>query len=263
MSKRYYVYEILVDGLVRYIGKGSGNRACSHISIIRRIARDGASPKASRFHHTLAADLLNGREVAYRFAAKGLTETEAFALEVQMIEAAPKGSLFNVLPGGLGGASSFMKRMWANPKLREERIAALAASVTPQKGERIRQTLRRKWANDPVFRDEKIASLTAARWSGAARNRLSVLSKQRWRSAKAAEYGKAIGQGQRNSEKFRAAHSSPAACDRKRVTGIATWARSDERRRAQSEALREKWANPSWREERLKKCAILRAKTNS
>lgn len=172
-SARYYVYEVVVDGTVRYIGKGSGKRAASHRAIAEGIVRRRAAGqivKTQKFYNRLAKALKSGSIVQSRIVFEGLTSSQAFEQEVRAIAAAPFGQLWNALPGGQGADSEHFKRNWRDPEIRAkmvdlspERIARsrLMAEIQwsdPDARERNRKKLIEQWA-DPTFRADRIAAL--------------------------------------------------------------------------------------------------------
>jgi hypothetical protein len=144
-----YVYAILVDGVVRYIGKGRGARAEYHVKAARCInakrAR-GEKVKAFKFHNRLAKALRSGASVTHRILKHFATDEAAFAYEVKQI--AKRRGLWNTLEGGNGNTSEYARilaiKFWSKDRL-----------LRMQKG------LRRKRA-DPAFRAELSAKMSAA-----------------------------------------------------------------------------------------------------
>lgn len=94
MNADYYVYELIDprDGSVFYVGKGKGNRIASHEAMARKGRIDNPA-KYARIREIWDA----GLEVERRYVRRGLTETEAFALERQMIDAVD--GLTNIVGG--------------------------------------------------------------------------------------------------------------------------------------------------------------------
>lgn len=120
--KASYVYEIVVDGTVRYIGKGTGRRVARHLSVAKSINRQRAAGeivKARRFYNKLAKVLRRGSIVDCHIIVSGLSSEEAFAREIEIIASAPAGQLWNELSGGEGLSSEDARRMWSDPKFRE------------------------------------------------------------------------------------------------------------------------------------------------
>lgn len=193
-----YVYEIIVDDVARYVGKGTGDRVKDHIRLADRINRQlkvGAKVKRSFFYRQLARALMDGATVEHRIIAFGLTNEAAFALEMKEIASAPSYQLWNESPGGNGHSTEYLKRMWSDP----ERI------------ERQRANALERWSNNPEWRSirfaelgsrEKQSAMVRAKWADpeyramqkAARSRpdrkprvttkfsekRSLLAKQRW-----------------------------------------------------------------------------------
>lgn len=87
VEARFYVYAHFEadTGRLFYIGKGSGRRACS---------------RASRNRHWKAIDAKHGRTVA--ILAEGLGETEAYALEAEIVSKCVPGELATYTSGGCG-----------------------------------------------------------------------------------------------------------------------------------------------------------------
>lgn len=103
--RKAYVYAILVDGVVRYIGKGTGQRMITHVRFAKQLNKRrsaGHVIKVSKFYNKLAKALLVQSKIEYNVIAKGISHSEAFDIEaIEIAKAAPE-QLWNVLPGGFG-----------------------------------------------------------------------------------------------------------------------------------------------------------------
>jgi len=109
-----YVYAVLVDGVIRYFGKGSAkggklSRFHDHMRAMRRMIRhaaEGLSPPSHDRHTELARNLahewLDGVIIAEHIIVDDLTDEEAFDREIVEIAARPKGQLWNISRGGPG-----------------------------------------------------------------------------------------------------------------------------------------------------------------
>jgi hypothetical protein len=118
----FYVYAISVSDVVRYVGKGCGDRIREHFRTVRRLDRDrasGRSVRTSKFYNRLAKALGEGRPVRVDLLASGLDEPTALAVEVE--EIARRGALWNVYPGGVGFSSAYMKERWRDADYRAKR----------------------------------------------------------------------------------------------------------------------------------------------
>jgi hypothetical protein len=58
----YYVYNLIdADGVVRYVGKGTGRRVDTHLGVILALAAGAPATRASKMHRRFAADIQIGR----------------------------------------------------------------------------------------------------------------------------------------------------------------------------------------------------------
>ena len=127
-----YVYKIIVDDVVRYIGKGTGKRAMSHISAIRSIMRRrtlGETVKASHFHNRLAKAYRNGADIQIEIVADNLSDAAAFDLgndadrhasrivELAGGDAPPRATKRS--PEFIAKVTASNKARWADPELRQ------------------------------------------------------------------------------------------------------------------------------------------------
>lgn len=172
-----YVYEILVDGVVRYVGKGRGDRARRHISkahTVNRRRAAGETVKTQKFYNRLAKALRSGAKATWRIVQDGLTDAEAFDLEIQTIAA--HGSLWNTHAGGQGVDSRHAKSAWADPEIRakylaffrSEKYRAQAAKAAaeqwadPDARARAAEIARQRWC-DPDIRERQSRAIRAAK----------------------------------------------------------------------------------------------------
>lgn len=163
-----YVYEIVVDGIVRYVGKGRGRRHKVHLQIARRINRErqaGRTCKALKFHNRLAKSLIRGAAIEVRVVLSGVDDETAFAKEIELISAAAPAQLWNEAPGGEGLRSDYARALWQDPDYREkrrilharpefrerQRQGAVQQFASEQAREANRERSKSMWAN-PEFR---------------------------------------------------------------------------------------------------------------
>jgi hypothetical protein len=103
----YYVYNLIdTDGVVRYVGKGTGRRVDSHLGVILALAASAPATRASKVHRRFAADIQIGRQFRAAVVADGLSQADAYAIEARLIAKHRRetegGTLWNVLAGGEG-----------------------------------------------------------------------------------------------------------------------------------------------------------------
>jgi hypothetical protein len=90
-KKQFYVYAIYVDGVVRYIGKGSNGRVHFHVIEARRInsrrARGANTDRtATKFYRKLAEAMRQGAIITEEIMLDGLTNQGAYRIEKQKVE---------------------------------------------------------------------------------------------------------------------------------------------------------------------------------
>jgi len=111
---RFYVYTVIVDGIVRYIGKGCGDRLNDHARDVKR------GRVRTAFQRQLADAIAAGGRVEAKRVIEELSEWAALKLEASMIAIAPQGQLWNTLTGG-AARSRIAKEISARPEVRAAR----------------------------------------------------------------------------------------------------------------------------------------------
>ena len=95
-----YVYGYRVDGVLWYVGKGSGQRIGRHLRRAKRHAKGLPMHRISPWQIELADALQAGANIQIEKLADGLTDAAAFELEIQLI--ATLHPCKNKLSGGNG-----------------------------------------------------------------------------------------------------------------------------------------------------------------
>jgi hypothetical protein len=102
--KRFYVYAIHVDGVLRYIGKGSNGRMYAHMKEVRRRLMREFKLKNVRpvFQRQLTEVVKQGAVVEEIVLAENLTSKQAYKLEYrhleEMVYAGKRRQLWNEIP---------------------------------------------------------------------------------------------------------------------------------------------------------------------
>jgi hypothetical protein len=132
----YYVYTISVAGVVRYIGKGKGQRLYSHMKEVRsRLKRDFRLKSiGSRLQRNLTKAFLSGAQVIEQVLIDNLTETAAYKLEYDKLREnvfAGKGEqLWNVIPASIQTPQeiqAYTERLQQNLNSRDRWVRTLSA----------------------------------------------------------------------------------------------------------------------------------------
>ena len=118
--RRCYVYEIRVDGVIRYIGKGCNDRINSHLIEARRTAsRSEVKIRnlSPHFRKMLVSAVRRGAIITEKIISAKLTDAEAYAMEWQMIWDYHKrhaGQLWNTIDER-GRNPEDLPKQWSNP----------------------------------------------------------------------------------------------------------------------------------------------------
>ena len=118
--RQCYVYEIRVDGVVRYIGKGCNDRVYSHLIEAKRTAsRPGVKVRnlSPHFRKMLVCAVRRGSIITEKIISSKLTDAEAYAMEWQMIWDYHKrhaGQLWNTIDERSRNPEDLPNK-WSNP----------------------------------------------------------------------------------------------------------------------------------------------------
>lgn len=175
-----YVYKDQ-NGVARYIGKGCGNRAASHITLAAAINKGRRGDRASHFTRWLAKCLRTEKKFYYEFVAENLSDEQAFDLEKKLIAEHKRvregGTLYNTLSGGEGFTSADAKRLSNQPNTRKKKsLAVRAAFAKPEVKARLKAAT--KEANNRPHRIEQLRAKAKAEWQKPER-RLSAARRAR------------------------------------------------------------------------------------
>jgi hypothetical protein len=133
--KGCYVYEIYVDGVLRYIGKGSNGRMYAHMKEVRqRLTREFKLKSVSPiFQQKLTAAVIKGVVVEEIVIADNLTSKQAYELEhrhmEQMVHEGKRGQLWNVVPPSIYTRQeyeAFVQKLVENSRSRSQLARNLA-----------------------------------------------------------------------------------------------------------------------------------------
>lgn len=152
-----YVYAVLVDGIIRYVGKGSGRRLRTHMKIVRSMARRRAAGEVvvaeSPFYEKLCKAYLFGSDIEAVMLNSGLTHEQAFRDEIAERKKYPASQLWNA--GSCWDKPPYrakQKARWADPELRAlHRKHTAEAARKPHAVELQSKRLKSAW-NDPERR---------------------------------------------------------------------------------------------------------------
>lgn len=203
-----YAYKILVNGVARYVGKGRGRRAWTHVP------RAIAGANNTRFYRKLAKAISRGAIIEVRIIKDELTDKQAYDLEIATI-AKYKSQLWNTLSGGQGISPKESKRLlaelWADPSFRKRSVKRLRRECVKlweeadeakrlkmlsnlnrggAAAERGRIARQKRWVSDGRFRrvvSNKIRCSTQANWDDpvtGARLREALVARNKIRWAK-------------------------------------------------------------------------------
>lgn len=271
-----YVYAILVDGVVRYIGKGRNARMTEHMTIARRITAlrsKGHKIRGSLFYNKLAKALATGAVVEPKMIVGGLTDDAAFDLERH--EIATRDGLWNLFSGGRGSTREDCLKAWDNPERRARHHETMKAFLaSPGVRQRISDGTRRA-LSDPVVAEARRQTQLLAAQRPENKAKKSAAAKANWSDPetkakfravldqettrrKMSESAKRRGitpdQRAKMNASLKARLADPA--ERERYSRTAMAAASPEVREKISAASKARWENP---ESRAKVVAAQRA----
>jgi hypothetical protein len=146
----YYVYTISVAGVVRYIGKGKGQRLYFHMKEVRsRLKRDFRLKSiGSRLQRNLTKAFLSGAQVIEQVLIDDLTERAAYKLEYDKLReyvfAGKRDQLWNVIPDSIQTPQeiqAYTERLQRNLNSRDRWVRTLSAmTLKAQRGQDQRRT---------------------------------------------------------------------------------------------------------------------------
>ena len=165
---RAYVYSLTVDGVVRYIGKGTGRRVTDHLRLAKAYVRRkaaGETVTATYLQRRLASAWRDGKDIEETILRAGLSDEEAFDIEAFLIAQFPDGHLWNLAPGGAGVTSDLARARWQDPVYRAKFEPFLADPAWRKaRAAATKAALRARFAEDPS-EAQRMGRQTKAAWA--------------------------------------------------------------------------------------------------
>lgn len=243
-----YVYAVLVDGVVRYIGKGTSRRRRDHLYKATRIVKYGPAKavqmRATRFHKRLAEALAAGAVITDRLLAGGLSDACAYERERAEIAKLPAGQLWNIDLGGHGPTSEGMRLAMASPEIRARISQGTIAGLTPEVLAR-RRVSQIAVAGRPENRAKKVAAANRNAADPEYRARLASAMARPETREKISAAAKRRGAG-RSGEEWKVLLADPERRARLSAKRKALWADPEYREKVLARQ-KEAQANPEYR----------------
>jgi hypothetical protein len=130
----YYVYTITVAGVVRYIGKGKGQRLYSHMKEVRSRLKRDFRLNIGRMQRNLTKAFLSGAQVIEQVLIDDLTEKDAYKLEYDKLReyvfAGKRDQLWNTIPASIQTPQeiqAYTERLQRNLNSRDSLVRTLSA----------------------------------------------------------------------------------------------------------------------------------------
>lgn len=151
----YYVYQFIVDGVPRYIGKGYKDRMFQHADY----CRGGNTPWLKYLRNSISEK----RHIEVVVVVDNLTSDEAFAIERSEIirygrTVFDEGPLLNMVTGGNGFDSESSKFNHSRPEVKRRHSEALRKAMTPEKRKSQGVKSKLSWERQDV-RERRLAGL--------------------------------------------------------------------------------------------------------
>ena len=135
LTQRIQNPELWVAGVVRYIGKGKGQRLYSHMKEVRsRLKRDFRLRNIGRMQRTLTKAFLSGAQVIEQVLIDDLTEKDAYKLEYDKLReyvfAGKRDQLWNTIPASIQTPQeiqAYTERLQRNLNSRDTWVRTLSA----------------------------------------------------------------------------------------------------------------------------------------
>ena len=184
-------------GVPRYIGKGCGDRALSHIGLAAALNQGRRHERATHFTRWLAKCLRECEPFTCETVRDGLLDAQAFKLEQELIakhkrHREPGGTLYNTLAGGEGFTSADAKRISNRPDVKlKKSLAVKAAFNNPDARKRLSEAT--KESNGRAGRREQARQKALLEWAAperraaAARRAKELWADPHWAAARRAE----------------------------------------------------------------------------
>ena len=157
----------MIDGVPRYVGKGTGERCWDHMTDARAVIRaraDGRHIPLKTMRNRLADAISRGATIQIDILAEGLSNEEAYAFEAGTIAFLGVTSLWNIGDAGTGLSSELARIVNADPKKRAIASAAIKQRhADPDFKRRHSDSLRKHWA-DPALREAR-SDVSKAIWT--------------------------------------------------------------------------------------------------
>lgn len=254
-----YVYVFVIDGVDRYIGKGTTDRYRQHIWKCRGIMRrraDGKKVTATLFYNKLIKAIQKKASIEVRIVRDGMSEGDAYNLETEEIIARPVGQLWNSFRGGFGLTRENARALWTEQRRSAAHLYWSDPARKKRQSDWAVELNKSLWSDDSDFRSVQRKRVKAESTTPEGRKELSRRAKGMWTD----EFKKKRSRETTSQNHQRWSDPAKKAILSNRME--AQW-KDGAWRDSRSKGMKEKWANPEWRAAQLARMAAAANVENS